>query len=109
MHTVNWMSAKEITYFGCGYLFRIVISISEDIGSEFRYGLDIGLELPITIIKVSKLSCNMYMYIIFNVSAYFPHLEFLFIVYIFCLVRHFGKLIIVVSLQLKLDILGNQL
>jgi len=42
------MSAKEITYFRYGYFFHIVISISNNIGLEFRDGSDIGLELPIT-------------------------------------------------------------
>ena len=50
------MSAKEITYFGCGYLFCIVISISNNIGLEFRDRLDIGLELPVTWAQTSTLT-----------------------------------------------------
>ena len=48
------MSAKEITYFRCGYLFCIVISISNNIGLEFKNGSDIGLELPITRTQFNK-------------------------------------------------------
>jgi len=47
------MSAKKITYSGCGYFFCIVISINDDIGSEFGYESDIRLELPITRKKTS--------------------------------------------------------